>query len=130
MLSQLWGGLKRRVGIARTLLGSPRVVLYDEQTAVLDPVTKRTILDLMIRLRDLENVTSVFVTHDLHAASIMANEYAVADEDGNVRFLSVENSARMAHNRYIMLQGGIICFEGDYRELAQSENPYVKKFVN
>ena len=130
MPAQLSGGMKRRVGIARALLGSPPVVLYDEPTAGLDPLTKRSIMELMIRLRDLEGVTSVFVTHDLHAASIMANEYAVEEKDGKVRFLSVTDPTRIAHNRYIMLQGGVICFEGDYGELMQSKNPYVKKFVS
>lgn len=130
MPAQLSGGMKRRVGLARALIGSPRVVLYDEPTAGLDPVTKRTILDLMIRLRDIEDVTSIFVTHDLHAASIMANEYAIEGEDGNVQFLPVTDPSRLAHNRCIMLQCGSICFEGDYRELTQSANPYVKKFVS
>jgi len=130
MPAQLSGGMKRRVGLARALLGSPPVVLYDEPTAGLDPVTKRTILDLMIRLRDLENVTSIFVTHDLHAASIIANEYAVEGEDGSVHFMPVTNPARLANNRYIMLQGGVVCFDGDYGELMRSENQYVKKFVN
>ena len=130
MPAQLSGGMKRRAGLARALLGSPRVVLYDEPTAGLDPVTTRTIMDLMIRLRDLEDVTSIFVTHDLHAASIMANEYAVEGEDGSVRFMPVTDPARLAHNKYIMLQGGVICFEGDYRELMKSEIPYVKKFVS
>ena len=128
MPAQLSGGMKRRVGIARALLGSPHVVLYDEPTAGLDPVTKRSILELMIRLRDLEGVTSVFVTHDLHAAGIMANEYAAADEDGIVRFLT--DADRQANNRYIMLQGGVICFEGNFMELMQSADPYVKKFVS
>ena len=130
MPAQLSGGMKRRVGIARALLGSPRLVLYDEPTAGLDPVTKRTLLDLMIRLRDLEGVTSIFVTHDLHAASIMANEYAETEENGNVRFLPATYPARMANNKYIMLHEGIVCFEGDYRELMKSENPFVKKFVS
>jgi phospholipid/cholesterol/gamma-HCH transport system ATP-binding protein len=130
MPAQLSGGMKRRVGIARALLGSPRLVLYDEPTAGLDPVTKRTIMELMIRLRDLEGVTSIFVTHDLHAAAIMANEYADAEENGNVRFLSATDSARMANNRYIMLHEGGICFEGDYRDLMKSANSFVKKFVS
>ena len=130
MPSQLSGGMKRRVGLARALLGAPPVVLYDEPTAGLDPVTKRTILDLMIRLRDIENVTSVFVTHDLHAASIIANEYAAVGEGGSVQFMPVTDPARLANNRYVMLQNGGVCFEGDYGELMQSANPYVKKFVS
>ena len=130
MPAQLSGGMKRRVGIARALLGSPPVVLYDEPTAGLDPVTKRTILDLMIRLRDLEGVTSVFVTHDLHAAAIMANEYAVADENGTIQFLSGKDSVRASHNRFVMLHNGSICFEGDYHELMQSTDSYIRKFVS
>jgi phospholipid/cholesterol/gamma-HCH transport system ATP-binding protein len=130
MPAQLSGGMKRRAGLARALIGSPHVVLYDEPTAGLDPVTTRTILDLMIRLRDIEDVTSIFVTHDLHAASIMANEYAVEGEDGSVQLIPVTDRARLSHNRYIMLQSGVICFEGDYMELMQSTNPYIKKFVS
>ncbi|MDR1727593.1 MAG: ATP-binding cassette domain-containing protein [Acidobacteriota bacterium] len=130
MPAQLSGGMKRRVGIARALIGSPPVVLYDEPTAGLDPVTKRTILELMIRLRDLEGVTSVFVTHDLHAASVMAGERAVADGGGGVRFLSGGDGAGAARNRFVMLQNGGICFEGDYPGLMRSTDPYVRKFVS
>jgi phospholipid/cholesterol/gamma-HCH transport system ATP-binding protein len=68
--------MKRRVGIARALVGTPRVVLYDEPTAGLDPITKRTIVDLMIKLRDVEGVTTVFVTHDLQAAAVVAEMWA------------------------------------------------------
>lgn len=79
MPAELSGGMKRRVGIARALVGNPKVILYDEPTAGLDPITKRTIVDLMIKLRDLEGVTSIFVTHDLAAAEMIATEYASAE---------------------------------------------------
>jgi phospholipid/cholesterol/gamma-HCH transport system ATP-binding protein len=130
MPAQLSGGMKRRVGIARALVGTPQVVLYDEPTAGLDPITKRTILDLMIKLRDIEGVTSVFVTHDLHAASIMANEYAVKIENGAIEFKLEKEHNRFSNNHFIMLQDGVICFEGSYQELMTSTMPYVQTFTS
>jgi len=130
MPAELSGGMKRRVGIARALVGTPKVVLYDEPTAGLDPITKRTIVDLMIKLRDLEGVTSVFVTHDLPAASIMANEFAVAGGNGDVDIRAVKDSSYVSNTRFIMLQRASICFEGDYQEMLHSEIPYVRTFVS
>ena len=78
MPAELSGGMKRRVGIARALVGTPKVVLYDEPTAGLDPITKRVIVELMIKLRDLEGVTSVFVTHDLQAAALIATRICIS----------------------------------------------------
>ncbi len=128
MPSELSGGMKRRVGIARALVGSPDIILYDEPTAGLDPIMKRTIVDLMIKLRDLEGVTGVFVTHDLPAASLIATEYA-SEESGNVRIRSDGNSPRLSTIKFIMLLEGRICFNGSYGELTSSEAPYVKTFV-
>jgi len=130
MPAQLSGGMKRRVGIARALVGAPHIVLYDEPTAGLDPITKHTILDQMIKLRDLEGVTSVFVTHDLHAASIMVNEYAVKMENGAIDFKLEKESNRLSNNHFIMLQDGVVCFEGSYRELMTSTIPYVRTFTS
>jgi len=130
MPAELSGGMKRRVGIARALVGSPKVVLYDEPTAGLDPITKRTIVDLMIKLRDLELVTSVFVTHDLHAASIMANEFASEGEDGNIEIKPGGDSWHSSNTKFIMLNEASICFEGDYREMMNSEIPYVRTFTS
>lgn len=129
MPSQLSGGMKRRVGIARALVGTPQIVLYDEPTAGLDPITKRTILELMIKLRDQEGVTSVFVTHDLHAASIMANERASAARGGAMQDPSEAETGADSINRFIMLQDGAICFEGDYAALMASDIPYVRTFT-
>jgi phospholipid/cholesterol/gamma-HCH transport system ATP-binding protein len=106
------------------------VVLYDEPTAGLDPITKRTIIELVIKLRDTEGVTSVFVTHDLHAASIIATDYAVTDKDGRIEIKSGGDSTCLLHNNFIMLQDGAICFEGSYQSLIASEVPYIKSFLS
>ncbi len=127
---ELSGGMKRRVGIARALVGTPRTILYDEPTAGLDPITKRVIVELMIRLRDMEGVTSIFVTHDLQAARIMAREYASAGTDGRIYFGSGGTSAQVNKISFIMLQNAAICFEGSYEELMKSELRYIKAFVS
>jgi phospholipid/cholesterol/gamma-HCH transport system ATP-binding protein len=130
MPAELSGGMKRRVGIARALAGTPKVVLYDEPTAGLDPITKRTIVELMVKLRDTEGVTSVFVTHDLQAASIMANEYASKAENGHIDFKSGGDSLCLLNTRFIMLQNGAIYFEGSYQEMMNSTLPYIRTFTS
>jgi phospholipid/cholesterol/gamma-HCH transport system ATP-binding protein len=129
MPAELSGGMKRRVGIARALVGTPAVVLYDEPTAGLDPITKRVIVELIIKLRDLEGVTSVFVTHDLHAASIIATECAYRASNGQVDFKPLTASCNPLDISFIMLQDGLICFEGSYAEMMGSQLPYVRKFI-
>ena len=129
MPAELSGGMKRRVGIARALVGNPKVILYDEPTAGLDPITKRTIVDLMIKLRDLEGVTSIFVTHDLPAAEMIATEYASAENNGEIRFARAGKEFCLLNVRFILLNEGRIGFEGSYEELNQSGDPYVRAFL-
>jgi phospholipid/cholesterol/gamma-HCH transport system ATP-binding protein len=130
MPAELSGGMKRRVGIARALVGTPKVILYDEPTAGLDPITKRTIVELMIKLRDLEGVTSVFVTHDLPAAATIATEYAVADNDGRLQLMRGGDDLCLANIHFIMLQEGAVCFQGSYQELLDYPDHYVKLFMS
>ncbi len=130
MPSELSGGMKRRVGIARALVGTPKVVLYDEPTAGLDPITKRTIVELMIKLRDLEGVTTVFVTHDLPAAAIMATEYATVGDGAAVRFVRGDGNLCLINVHFIMLQEGAMIFQGSYEELIASREPYIHAFVS
>jgi phospholipid/cholesterol/gamma-HCH transport system ATP-binding protein len=130
MPSELSGGMKRRVGIARALVGTPKVVLYDEPTAGLDPITKRTIVDLIIKLRDIEGVTTVFVTHDLQAAGILATEYASADSNGNIRLRREGDSLCLLNVHFIMLQDGEIRFSGSYQEMMNSREPYIEEFIS
>jgi phospholipid/cholesterol/gamma-HCH transport system ATP-binding protein len=129
MPSELSGGMKRRAGLARALVGTPKIILYDEPTAGLDPITKRSIVDLMIKLRDLEGVTTIFVTHDLRAATLIATEHAVADSDGTVTIQRGEDSMCLANVHFVMLQDGQISFEGRYEELKGSKDPYVRGFL-
>jgi len=86
MPSELSGGMRRRVGIARALVGDPKIVMFDEPTAGLDPPTARTICELAMKLRDLEDVSSIFVTHEMNNVEYLTSEYAVVNEAGEVIF--------------------------------------------
>jgi phospholipid/cholesterol/gamma-HCH transport system ATP-binding protein len=129
MPSQLSGGMKHRVAIARALVDTPKIVLYDEPTAGLDPITKRTIVELMIKLRDLEGVTTVFVTHDLPAAVMIASQYAFAENDGNIRIQKGGESLCLINVNYIMLHNGGVCFEGNLQQLLESQESYIRTFI-
>src|SRR5919199_6186721 len=82
--SELSGGMQKRVSIARALVGDPKIVLFDEPTAALDPPTSRTICNLIIELRDLEDVTSILVTHEMDAVEYLTSAYAVINDEGEV----------------------------------------------
>jgi len=130
MPSELSGGMKRRAGLARALVGSPKIILYDEPTAGLDPITARSIVDLMIKLRDFEGVTSIFVTHDLLAAGIVATEYADIGPDMDVRMISCDNNVCLLNIHFIMLYQGEILFEGTLQQLKSSQESYIREFVH
>ncbi len=83
----------------------------------------------MIKLRDMEGVTSVFVTHDLQAAAIIASEYASAGPNGRVDINLGGDSLCLLNINFIMLQDGSICFEGSYQELMNSTLLYIKTFT-
>jgi phospholipid/cholesterol/gamma-HCH transport system ATP-binding protein len=128
--SEVSGGMRRRVAIARALVGNPKIMLYDEATAGLDPITSRVICELMIKLRDLEGVSSIFVTHHLEAAFMLASEYAEANSSGTVKFQREDGNLCLINTRFLVLREGAIVFDGTDEELRHSSDPYIASFIN
>ncbi len=128
MPSELSGGQRRRVAIARAMSFKPRILLYDEPTTGLDPITADTIDDEIIKLRDLENVSSIVVTHQLRDAFRIATHEAIR-EDSRMRIQPADPKKR-EEAEFIMLKDGRIAFEGNAGDLRSSTDPYLKAFLS
>ena len=128
MPSELSGGQRRRVAIARALASRPGILLYDEATTGLDPITATSIDQEMIKLRDLEEVTSIIVTHQLRDAFFVATHEA-RRENGRI-VITEADAAKCDEAEFIMLKDGLICFEGNAAELRAATDPYIRDFLS
>jgi phospholipid/cholesterol/gamma-HCH transport system ATP-binding protein len=126
--SELSGGQRRRVAIARAMTVKPSILLYDEPTTGLDPITSDTIDEEIVKLRDLEDVSSILVTHQLRDAFFVATQEAVR-EAGKITFVSA-GPEKLGEAEFIMLKDGLILFEGTAPELRASTDPYIRAFLS
>jgi len=129
MPAELSGGMRRRVGIARALVGDPQIVMFDEPTAGLDPPTARTICELAIKLRDIQDVSSIFVTHEMKNLEYLSTEYATVNEEGEVVFELEGEKLCLINTEIVMLKEGKIIFTGKDEEFFASEDAYIQTFV-
>jgi phospholipid/cholesterol/gamma-HCH transport system ATP-binding protein len=128
MPSELSGGQRRRVAIARAMAFKPRLLLYDEPTTGLDPMTALTVDAEIIKLRDLEGVTSVIVTHQLRDAFYIATHGATRTSGSPA--ITSASAEKIEEADFVMLRDGKIAFEGSAAELRSSSDPYLREFLS
>jgi phospholipid/cholesterol/gamma-HCH transport system ATP-binding protein len=129
MPSALSGGMRRRVAIARAIISEPEIMLYDSPTAGLDPVTGHTITVQIAKLRDVQHVTSLVVTHHLQDAFVLANYVFLERKQALVPVLAVNHGGPRPLTRFLLLRGGAVYFQGTPQELSGTDDPYLLKYL-
>jgi phospholipid/cholesterol/gamma-HCH transport system ATP-binding protein len=127
MPSELSGGQRRRVAIARAMAPKPSLILFDDPTTGLDPIIAATVDDEIVKLRDLERVTSIFVTQQIRDAFYIANHHAVR-KDGTIEIIDTREQ-EIEHVEFMLLHDAGIRFRGTAAELLASEDQYLREFL-
>ena len=121
---ELSGGMQRRLEVARALAGWPPIMLLDEPTGGLDPLSNKEVLDLVIRARDIHKISSLYVTKELHEIPYLSRHGAVTDGSGDIKVKEAESGSRPL-TRVMLLETGRIAFTGNLEEFESSTNPAV-----
>lgn len=127
MPANLSGGQRRRVGIGRAMASKPHLMLFDDSTTGLDPVISAQVDDEIVKLRDLEDVTSIVVTQQIRDAIYIATHTTVSSGD-TMQVVQVDDAEHVDTEFLVLHEGGII-FQGIATELMASDDPYLKRFL-
>jgi phospholipid/cholesterol/gamma-HCH transport system ATP-binding protein len=125
--SELSGGMRRRVSIARAIISNPDLILYDSPTGGLDPITSTTIIELVLKQRDVSHTTSLLVTQRLQDAFTLAT-HCWNTETNKMQLLP--NGAVDGTTRFLILNEGSIVFQGNTLELVNSTDPWIKEYLS
>ena len=126
--AELSGGMRRRVAIARAIITQPETLLYDSPTGGLDPVTSTTIVELIVKQRDVSKTSSLLVTHRLQDAFIMANHYF--DAKANQMKVVPAGGKIEAPMAFLILREGKVIFDGNIEELAHTKDEYIREYIS
>ena len=126
--SELSGGMRRRVAIARAIVTQPEVLLYDSPTGGLDPITSTRIIELIVKQRDVYKTSALMVTHRLQDGFIMASHHF--DQQSNQMEENAPGQKLDAHTTFMILRDGKVLFDGMAHELAHTRNEYIKEYIS
>ena len=126
--SELSGGMRRRVAIARAIITQPEVILYDSPTGGLDPVTSNTIIELIVKQRDVYKTSALLVTHRLQDAFTMATHQFDPDR-GQMIALPKGQHCEVPMS-FLVLREGKVIFDGDGHHLAAARDPYIREYIS
>jgi phospholipid/cholesterol/gamma-HCH transport system ATP-binding protein len=125
--SELSGGMRRRVSIARAIIAKPDLILYDSPTGGLDPITSTTIIDLVIKQRDVTHTTSLLITHRLQDAFLLARN-RFNQQTGKIE--PIPNGGIDDSTKFLVLNEGRVVFDGNTQELVHTDDPWLKEYLS